>query len=95
MNVFVVQLVDAGHHALVPLYAVHLRSTLREPLYTAFLGKLTAEPPERKVDILDQVCAGRSIALGTLGLLTKGANDQGVRTCCVSVRDAKETSTIV
>jgi hypothetical protein len=66
VNVFVMQLVDAGHHALVPLYAVHLRSTLREPLYTAFLGKLTVEPPERKVEILDQVRAERSIASGPL-----------------------------
>ena len=50
-----VQLVDQGQHALVPLYAVHLRPTLREPMYTAFLAKLTSEPPARKAEILDQV----------------------------------------
>jgi hypothetical protein len=98
VNVFVVQLVDAGHHALVPLYAVHLRSTLREPLYTAFLGKLTAEPPERKVEILDQVRAGGDRSPeGPSGCQRNGRTmtKVGGHAGCVCKRDVKEISSTV
>lgn len=54
INMFVVQLMDQGHHALVPLYACHLRPTLLEPTYTAFLEMLNGAPLPQKDLVLRQ-----------------------------------------